>query len=168
LILIGIEGGDAAARAQISRVLGDDLRRAPEFSSIHNGDPRETEHDREYFFANRYLLSPMVTPQRFTAVGLRAAIGESIDLLASPAGMMLKSVLPRDPTGEIVNLIGELDADSRPRLADGVWASKDGARAILLAQTKASGSDIDAQQRALERVREAFGRAVAAVATAGG
>ena len=40
LVLIGIEGGDAAARARISRLLGDRLRAAPEFSSIHNGEAR--------------------------------------------------------------------------------------------------------------------------------
>ncbi|MEO7761074.1 MAG: MMPL family transporter, partial [Casimicrobiaceae bacterium] len=156
LLLIGIEGGDAATRARISKALGDELRRASEFSSVHNGDAKETALDRDYFFANRYLLSPTVTAARFTTAGLRAAIGESIDLLASPAGMMLKSVLPRDPTGEIVALIGELDGGSRPPLTDGVWSSKDGARAILLAQTSVAGSDIDAQQHAQERVRSAF------------
>ncbi|MEP6701699.1 MAG: hypothetical protein ABJB04_01835, partial [Betaproteobacteria bacterium] len=161
LLLIGIEGGDATTRARISKALGDELRRASEFSSVHNGDAKETALDRDYFFANRYLLSPAVTGARFTTAGLRAAIGESIDLLASPAGMMLKSVLPRDPTGEIVALIGELDGGSRPPLTDGVWASKDGSRAILLAQTSVAGSDIDAQQHAQERVRSAFAKALA-------
>ena len=168
LVLVGIEGSDTATRARISRLLADDLRQAEEFSSIHNGDARETAHDREYFFANRYLLSPAVTPERFTAGGLHDAIAESIDLLASPVGMMLKSVLTRDPTGEIANLAGTLERSAQPQKIDGVWASKDGKRAILLAQTKASGSDIDAQERALLRVRNAFGRAVAQAGTPAG
>ena len=168
LILIGIEGSDAAARGRISLAMGNALRAAPELASVHNGDALQTARDREYFFANRYLLSPNVTPERFTAEGLRLAIGDSIDLLASPAGMMLKSVLPRDPTGEIVVLVSALVGQGSPRVVEGAWASADGNRAILLAQTKASGSDIDAQARALERVRIAFGQAVAAAATKGG
>jgi predicted exporter len=165
LILIGIEGRDAPTRARISLAMGNALRASSEFAFIHNGDANETARDREYFFANRYLLSPNVTPERFTVEGLRAAIADSIDLLASPAGMMLKTVLPRDPTGEVVGFLGQLAGQSSPRTLEGAWASADGNRAILLAQTKAPGSDIDAQQRALERVRIAFGQAVAAVAT---
>jgi predicted exporter len=34
----------------------------------------------------RYVLSPRVTPERFTVRGLREAVEETIDLLASPAG----------------------------------------------------------------------------------
>ena len=159
LVLIGIEGADAPVRATLSRALAVALRKSPQFSVLHNGDPDETKHDREFLFANRYLLSPAVTPERFTEAGLRAAIGESIDLLASPAGMLLKSALPRDPTGEMMALLDELDGDSRPQTSDGVWASNDGARAILLAQTRAAGSDIDGQEQALAAVRAAFGQA---------
>ncbi len=79
----------------MSKGLGDKLRASAAFSAIHNGEARETERDREYSFANRYLLSPAVTPERFTEAGLRTSIGESIDLLASPTGMLLKSVLAR-------------------------------------------------------------------------
>jgi len=161
LLLIGIEGGDASSRARISRALADGLRKDDAFAAVHNGDPAETDRDRAYFFANRYLLSAAVTPERFTVAGLRAAIAESIDLLASPAGLLLKGVLPRDPTGEIVALTSDLAATPRPRVVDGAWASPDGTRAILIAETRAPGSDLDAQQRALERIRAAFGRALA-------
>ena len=159
LVLIGIEGAEAPVRATISRELAASLRKSPRFSAIHNGDPNETKRDREFLFANRYLLSPAVTAERFTEAGLRAAIGESIDLLASPAGLLLKSALPRDPTGEMMQLLGQLDGESRPQSVDGVWASKDGARAILLAQTRAAGSDIDGQAQALLAVRAAFDQA---------
>jgi predicted exporter len=162
LLLVGIEGGDAASRARISRAVAETLRKDDAFAAVHNGDPAEFDRDRAYFFANRYLLSAAVTPERFTVAGLRAAIGDSIDLLASPAGMMLKSVLPRDPTGEIVALTSDLAGAPRPLVVDGAWASPDGTRAILIAETRASGSDLDAQQVALERVRAAFGRALAA------
>jgi predicted exporter len=159
LVLIGIAGADAQTRAELSRNLGDRLRAAKAFPAIHNGEAKETERDRTFFFTNRYLLSPAVTPEHFTVDGLRAAIGESIDLLASPAGMLLKSMLPRDPTGEMVRLLDQLDGGPRPQLLDGVWASKDGTRAILLAQTRAAGSDIDGQQQAIADIHAAFDQA---------
>ena len=117
--------------------------------------------DRAFLFDHRYLLSPAVTPERFNVPGLHAAIDESIALLASPAGLLVKSLLPRDPTGEMVNLLEQLNSGSRPQLIDGAWASRDGARALLLIQTRASGSDTDAQQHAMAAIRQAFDAASA-------
>ena len=132
LILVGIEGADAPTRAGLSKAVAQRLRADPAFVSVNNGEPVNTERDRAYLFNNRYLLSPAVTPERFSAEGLHAALGESIDLLASPAGLLMKSLLPRDPTGEMVQLLGELDSGKRPPLVDGAWASSDGARALML------------------------------------
>ena len=119
----------------------------PEFTLVSNGESAGTERDRDFLLNQRYLLSPAVTADRFSEAGLRAAIGESIDLLASPAGLMLKSLLPRDPTGELIALLSLQESDTRPAVADGVWVSRDGTRALLLAQTRASGADTDGQQR---------------------
>lgn len=156
LILVGIEGADAPTRARLSKEVAQRLRTDPAFISVNNGEPVNTERDRAYLFNNRYLLSSAVTPERFSAEGLHAALGESIDLLASPAGLLMKSLLPRDPTGEMVQLLGELDSGKRPPLVDGAWASRDGARALMLLQTRAAGSDTDAQQRAMAAIRQAF------------
>ncbi|MDO8206538.1 MAG: MMPL family transporter [Gallionella sp.] len=156
LILAGIEGTDPATRAALSKQIARVLRADPAFVSVNNGEPVSAERDREYLFNNRYLLSPAVTPARFGVDGLHAALGDSIDLLASPAGLLVKSLLPRDPTGEMVQLMGQMDSSSRPRMTDGAWASKDGARALMLIQTRASGADTDAQQRAMTAIRQAF------------
>jgi len=168
LVLIGIEGTDAQTRAKLSKFLGDKLRGSAAFSALHNGEAKETERAREFFFANRYLLSPAITPEHFTEDGLRAAIGESIDLLTSPAGMVLKAVLPRDPTGEMVRLLDQLGGESRPQLVHGAWASKDGARALLLAQTRAAGSDIDGQRQAIAEIHAAFDQARSEMGAAAG
>ncbi|NMG54449.1 MMPL family transporter [Aromatoleum aromaticum] len=156
LLLLGIEGGDAATRAALSRELARRLRTDTAFGVVANGEPVHRERDQALLFGNRYLLSPAVTPQRFSAEGLHAAISESVDLLASPLGMLTKSLLPRDPTGEMMQLLERLDGDARPALVEGTWASRDGRRALLLAQTRAAGSDLDAQQEAIAKVREAF------------
>ncbi|MDO9112646.1 MAG: MMPL family transporter [Polaromonas sp.] len=156
LILVGIEGEDGPARARLSKEVARTLRADPAFVAVNNGEPVNKERDRTYLFNNRYLLSPLVTPERFSTDGLHAALAESIDLLASPAGLMVKSLLPRDPTGEMVQLLGQLDSGTQPRLIDGAWASRDGARALMLMQTRADGSDTDAQQSAMAAIRQAF------------
>lgn len=156
LILVGIEGEDGPARARLSKEVARSLRANPAFVAVNNGEPVNKERDRTYLFNNRYLLSPLVTPERFSVDGLHAALAESIDLLASPAGLMVKSLLPRDPTGEMVQLLGQLDSGTQPRLIDGAWASRDGARALMLMQTRAAGSDTDAQQSAMAAIRQAF------------
>jgi predicted exporter len=162
VMLIGIEGADAPVRARLSRALADKLRADPIFSSVANGAATGFERERNLLLAYRYVLSPHVTPERFTVEGLRTAIGESIELLASPAGLMVKALIPRDPTGEMLAVVEQLRPQEGPRVIEGVWASADGRRALLIARTRASGSDIDAQARAMAAVEQAF----AAVASA--
>jgi len=87
---------------------------------------------------------------------LHEAIQDTVDLLASPAGLLAKSMLPHDPTGEMVQIIGQLAGGAAPRTAGGVWVSGDGNRALLVAQTRALGSDTDGQQRAIDAIRAAF------------
>ena len=166
LILVGIEGAEASSRSRISKQMAAGLRANAAFVTVNNGEPVNTERDRAFLFNNRYLLSPAVTPERFTTEGLHSALGESIDLLASPAGLMVKSLLPRDPTGEMVQLLGQFNAGSTPSLFDGTWASRDGKRALLLVQTRASGSDTDAQQTAMAAIRGEFEKAAGATAGA--
>jgi predicted exporter len=168
LLLVGIEGADAAGRAQLSRELATRLRAGAGFSAVQNGDAAATARDREILFQHRYLLSPAVTSERFGVDGLRAAVGESIDLLASPAGLMVKGLIARDPTGEMMALLETMDADSSPTADHGVWVSRDGRRAMLMAQMAASGTDTDGQERALSALRAAFDDARAATGVADG
>ncbi len=156
LILVGIEGADAPARARVSKQVAQVLRANPAFVTVNNGEPVNKERDQAFLFNNRYLLSPAVTPERFSADGLHAALAESIDLLASPAGLLVKSLLPRDPSGEMMQLLEQLGSASQPPLVDGAWASRDGTRALMLMQTRASGSDTDAQESAMAAIRQAF------------
>jgi len=156
LVLVGIEGADAPTRAALSKELARRMRGNPVFVTIRNGEPITNARDQAFFFDNRYLLSPAVTPERFTVAGLRDAITESIDLLASPAGLLAKQLLPRDPTGELIQLLEPMASRDSPRLLHGAWAARDGARALLLAQTSAAGADIDAQQQAIQMLKQAF------------
>ena len=161
LILVGVAGADPATRAALSRALAQKLQGDPRFLAVSNGESADLARDQAFLFAHRYQLSARVGPERFSTDGLRAAIQDSLDLLASPAGMLIKNVLPRDPTGEIAVLVEQLasqsaSAQSRPNSVDGVWASRDGQRALLLLQTRAAGGDTDGQQATVQSVREAF------------
>jgi len=166
LLLVAIEQADAATRAQIALAMAARLRRDAQFSTVNDGETVGLERDRDFLFDHRYLLSDAVTAQRFSAAGLHAAIQDSIDDLASPAGLLLKSLLPRDPTGEFAHLLDQLSSASQPSSSDGVWTSRDGARALLVLQTAASGSDTDAQERAIASIRGAFAAALAAASRA--
>jgi predicted exporter len=161
LILIAIEAGDGAARARVSSAMASRLRKDARFSGVNNGAADAQSGDREFLFQHRYLLSDSVTASRFSVAGLHAAINETIENLASPAGLLLKSLLPRDPTGELPNILEQLASSPAPRSQDGVWVSPDGTRALAVAQTAAGGSDSDAQSSAIEAIRTAFAAASA-------
>ena len=161
LILVGIEGADIPTRASLSKALARRLRTDSRFSTVSNGEAVGPDRDRAFLFDHRYQLSPAVTPEHFTALGLRSAVGDTLDLLASPAGLLVKSILPRDPTGEFPLLLEQFAGNAasgvnRPNTAGGVWASRDSKRALLLLQTGVSGSDTDGQQQAMAAVRAAF------------
>jgi len=156
LILAALEGADARTRARLSVQLARELRSDPRFIAVNNGDAASLERDREFLFRHRYLLSETVTPQRFTVAGLHAAIADSLDVLASPEGALLKPLFTRDPTGEMLGILEALGPGRGPRTTEGVWSSRDGARALLIVQTRAAGSDTDAQQAACQAIRRAF------------
>jgi len=164
LLMLAIEGGEAGQRAALSRQLRGRLLNSGQFVVVQNGEADSLNVDRDFLFQHRYLLSPAVTAERFSVAGLHDAIANSIDLLASPAGMMLKPLLARDPTGELYAIVSQLNAGAQPNSRDGVWASRDGERAMLLVQTRALGSDTDAQEASIELVHQQF----AAAATAAG
>ena len=156
LLMVSVAGGDEAQRATVSRALRKALVADPDFLSVQNGEAVGLEGERDRLLAHRYALSPAVNPQRFTEDGLRAAVNDTIDLLSSPAGMLLKPYLAQDPTGELVSILGQLNPGAQPELRAGVWASRDGQRAMLLLQTRALGSDTDGQAAAIDKVRTSF------------
>jgi predicted exporter len=156
LVLLGIEGGNAEARRQASGALAKTLRDSGLFDAVHNGDNTGFEATGQFLFEHRYVLSPAVDAQRFTVDGLRAAIEETTSLLGTPAGAMLKQVILRDPTGEAVRMAEAMLPAQGPRSEGGVWVSRDGGRAVLLATTRADGSDLDAQEKTLATIRERF------------
>jgi len=163
LILISLEKGDTALRAHVSAAMAQRLRSDARFSHVDNGASVTADQDREFLFQHRYLLSDAIDPRHFSAAGLRSAIEDTTSNLASSAGLMLKSLVPHDPTGEMLHIVDELSRTPGPRTQDDVWVSADAARTLMAAQTAAAGSDTDAQELNLAAIRSAFTAAAAVV-----
>jgi predicted exporter len=167
LIMVAVAGADSHTRAQVVAGLAQRLRSDPAFVAVNDGDPAGFSAASQLLFEHRYLLSEAVTPQHFSVAGLHAAVGASLDLLTSPEGLLFKSRFTRDPTGELPAILDTLAGPS-PRTQDGVWSSPDGQRALLLAETRAVGSDIDGQEAAAVAVSRAFTAAAASTPGASG
>lgn len=155
-LLIGLEGGTSVQRAEASRAMAQALRDSGLFEQVQNGDLAAWRPVGEWLLAHRYQLSPGVDADRFTAAGMKAAIGETLSLLGTPAGAAVKPLLERDPTGEVQRIAESLIPSQAPRVEQGVWMGRATPRALLLASTRAPGGDLDAQAAAIAKVREAF------------
>lgn len=157
LILIGLAGGSEAERAATSRGLAGNLRASSRFVRVANGADALPEAEMQALFAHRYLLSPTVGSERFTPEALRAALQQRLRELQSPLSILQKRWLPADPTGELLTLLKVWQGGVRePAKRHGVWFSPAGDRALLLAETRASGYDLAAQRQAVTDIRVAF------------
>lgn len=157
LVLLAVENSSADERAQTSKKLARALEASGYFSYVRNGEQGFSPAERERLMQYRYLLSPANGAERFSTAGLEQGLQDSLQLLASPAGAMVKQLLPSDPTGAMLNLLEDWGGTrGGPGLQHGVWFSDDGRRALLLAETRAPAFDIDAQQQVGDAIRQAF------------
>ncbi|MDO9433893.1 MMPL family transporter [Hydrogenophaga sp.] len=156
LLMLAIAGGSAEQRADASRALRAALASDKALETVQNGEAEALETVRDFMLDHRYQLSSAVTPERFSVDGLRDAVNNSVDMLSSSAGMLFKPFLARDPTGELIELVSGLNAGVQPNEREGVWASRDGERAMLIVQTHALGSDTDGQAAVIDLIRASF------------
>jgi predicted exporter len=159
LMLIALEGEGGPSLARLSRELARRLRAGGLFSYVSNGETAAMRQEWTILFEHRYLLSEATGASRFSAAGLKEALRENLALLASPAGALIRPMLPEDPTGAARNLVGLLSPESAPDTRYGVWFSRHGQRALLIAQTYAPAFDANRQRRAIDAIREAFAQA---------
>ncbi|HUL14210.1 MAG TPA: MMPL family transporter [Methylococcaceae bacterium] len=159
LILMALEGPNEAELAQTSNRLADALRQSPLFTHVNNGSQPLSASERDFLFTQRYLLSPEVTPERFSVAGLKRLLEMRLSELASPAGLLQKEFLPRDPTGEFLQVVRVWSSQEGPATRQGVWFSPNGKKALLIAETQAPGFDFGAQAEAVKLIRESFAAA---------
>ncbi|MDB6060303.1 MAG: hypothetical protein JWM78_406 [Verrucomicrobiaceae bacterium] len=156
LVLMSVTGGSAEERSMVSQQLAAKLRSSEMFVATNNGEPVSQQRDQQFLFDHRYVLSPAISAEHFSVAGLQTAIGDTVDMLASPAGLAMKGWVERDPTGEVMQLLEQWNPAQAPTKYNGVWVSRDGQRAVLVAQTQASGADTDAQQAVIVAINAAF------------
>lgn len=159
LTLMGIEGADAATLAQMSKRMATQLRADPQWATVNNGEAIGLAQDGKFLLDNRYLLSDNNKTETWQVAGLKAALAESKQMLSQNAGMFAKELIPRDPTGEVMRMLDDLGSRNGVSTVAGAWvvqSEQNPPRAVLMAQTKAAGVDLDAQQRAMESAQLAF------------
>ncbi|MBS7458751.1 MMPL family transporter [Coralloluteibacterium stylophorae] len=155
LLLVALADAEPAALARISHAMRAALQESDAFEAVANG-----EFDQEAIpprlLPYRYLLTSSFDATPLDAAVLRAALGERLEDLASPAGGMVEDLIARDPTLETLALAEAWQPSQQPQRIDGVWFDAAGRQALLLAQTRAAGFDPDAQQATLDALRRAF------------
>jgi predicted exporter len=158
-LIISIENAPAKVLAQLSNIVGQQLRQSKLFAHANNGQSVTNDQDSALLFKYRYLLSPAVTPERMSINGLREAVNNSLLEVSSSTGLFSKSLLVSDPTGELLEVLKRVIPSVQPTMVEGVWMNASNTRALLVAQTHAQGSDLDAQEQAHHTITQAFKKA---------
>ena len=156
LTLITLGGASPQRLAEISKKVAARLRAGGLFVRVANGEQLFDDAERQRLFAYRYLLSPAVNAERFSVGSLRMALQARLRELASPVPRFDRAWLTQDPSAEMRAMLDSWRGQARPRRLHGVWFDAEGRRALLLAQTRARGFDLDPQQRAQQAIREAL------------
>ncbi|HWU76503.1 MAG TPA: MMPL family transporter [Rhodanobacter sp.] len=154
LLLLSITGRSDAQLAALSQGLVKALKHDRRYTQVLNGSFDLGALDPS-LLPYRYLLSPTLDSQPLDEAYLADQLQQRLDDLSSPAASMLKGLLPRDPTLEVLKLAERWAPAKSPELRDGVWFSPRG-EALLLVQTVAAGFDPGAQQQAIDGIQQAF------------
>ncbi len=154
LLLLAISGADDERLADLSRRFSAALRKDPHFAQVVNGEFDAGLLD-EALLPYRYLLTPSFDEEPLDGNVLADELGQRVEDLGSPAATLLKPLLPRDPTLEIMKLAERWSPPKAPLLREGVWFSPDD-EALLLVQTHAAGFDPAAQGEAIDAIESLF------------
>src|SRR5439155_9002284 len=103
-MLVAIEGGAAPERARLSRELARAIASDRRFDYVMNGAAEYTRSARELGLKHRYLLSPTVSPERFSEQSLARALRGNLERLATLEGSAFKAMVASDPTDELRSL----------------------------------------------------------------
>ena len=154
LLMLAIGGGEMDRLAQLSRELLRTLRADAHFSQVINGEFNADMLDPQWL-PYRYLLTSSFDAQPLDEAVLADQLQQRVEDLGSPAATLLKPLLPRDPTLEVLALAEQWSPPKSPQVRDGVWFSPEN-EALLLVQTRAAGFDPAAQGEAIAALESAF------------
>ncbi len=160
LIMLGVEGAPPATLARISRSMSTALAQNRLFVFVEDGDTSLLGSDTgQLLLRYRYLLAPGVTPRTFSAPALRANLETLLRGLASSASPLVSQFGLADPPGAFLALLQRWSGPSSVRSVDGVWFAPHRERALIVARTRAIGTDLEGQQQAAAAIAAAFAAA---------
>ena len=155
--LIGIEGGGEEGRQRLSLEFARALGASGSFDRVANGAGVVTPDGFEYLFENRYLLGSGWNPdEEFSPSFIAESLRRGLALLSTSPGQLLRRYLPADPTGRGRAILATLSPASRPASQGGVWVSRDGGRALIVARARTEKFDLDRQSALLDEVEQLF------------
>ncbi len=159
VVLIGVEGLATNEFESTTVAFAEALRGSLLFTFVANGRVASDPATQKLLFDYRYLLSDAVNAKRFSVDGLKQSLAQRASELAGSAGLMTAQLMASDPTGETLHIAESLaagytaKADSKAAGHNGLWGNAAGTRAVLIAVTRAPGTDLDALEIALDDVR---------------
>lgn len=135
--------------ARLAGRLRERIADDPAFRWVADGSAGAFERDRQALFDARWHL----LDEPLDVAALRLAFARLEDTLRSAAAPAVRPIAAEDPTLASLRLLERLGAGDAPRTRHGAWVAADGRRAMLIAETRAPGFDLDAQQQALARLQ---------------
>ena len=166
LLLMSIAGADVATLAAQSQALREALAARPEFALVANGGDASLDAIPERLRPYRYLLTGTFDQRPLDAATLRDELDARVQDLGSPAASLIEPLLPSDPTLETLKLAESWQPANAPQRLHEVWFDRAGAKALLVAQTRAAGFDPTGQQQAVDGIHADFARLSAGTGSA--
>ncbi|BAO44043.1 MMPL family transporter [Thiolapillus brandeum] len=144
--LLALSGASPGMLATASRLFSRKAADSGHFTQVLNGQQQVDEATRKLLFQYRYLLSDRIRPDSYSIDALHRMFLGLLETLRSPLSTFSKALASRDPGGESLYLMQKLmPGNSTLRMEQGVWMDRNAHTALLLLQTRASGTDLDAQ-----------------------
>ena len=155
--LLAVEAVPSTGLASLSNRLASELTDSKLFSNVYFGQTAVDQEVQELFFQYRYLLDPGGDPGQFSTDALRRAFEQNLGKLLSPLSSFEKVLVTSDPTAALTRVIEgiQVKRDDLPR-RNGVWMSRNGDTAFLVAETHAGGTDLEAQELVRDEIERAF------------
>lgn len=155
LILVALPLAADPNATDASRRMVAALRTSNAFSIVHNGDAGLLAAEVEPLIAFRYVLSDRVDAALFSTVALQARLRDAEEMLADARAWLVTQLLPLDPTLETLHLAEQWSSGTSLPKQRGVWLTKDGKAALIIATTRAAGDDAVGQSAVDLAIRQA-------------
>jgi predicted exporter len=149
LIVIGLSGLAEDVLAENSDLLKAALNSNEAFVTVLNGQVGDAELSPPPPIDSHYLL---MRDLDYSLEGLRQALRMRLRDMVFGGGEMLLELTARDPYLATLEILQGL---APAAINNGLWIAADGS-AVLLAETRATATELAAQEQAIHAVRDAF------------